>query len=86
VAAGVSKAHADVVLISGDNGGTELRRRARSSTRACRGSWACGDAAGVAAERSAQQITVQTDGKLQTGAMFDRGAAGPRSSDLRPCR
>jgi glutamate synthase domain-containing protein 2 len=38
IAAGVAKAHADVVLISGYDGGTGARRRRRSSTRACRGS------------------------------------------------
>ena len=40
VAAGVAKAHADVVLISGYDGGTGARRSLRSSTPAFRGSWA----------------------------------------------
>lgn len=40
VAAGVSKAHADVVLISGHDGGTGAPRSRRSSTRAAPGSWA----------------------------------------------
>ena len=38
VAAGVSKAHADVVLISGHDGGTGAARSPRSSTPARRGS------------------------------------------------
>ncbi len=37
VAAGVSKAHADVVLISGDTAAPALRRSAPSSTRGCPG-------------------------------------------------
>ncbi len=37
VAAGVAKAHADVILISGHDGGTEPRRFPASSTRAHRG-------------------------------------------------
>ncbi len=39
IAAGVAKAKADVILISGHNGGTALRRRPRSNTPACRGRW-----------------------------------------------
>ena len=38
VAAGVAKAHADVVLISGDNGGTGAAPPAPSSTQEFRGS------------------------------------------------
>ena len=40
VAAGVAKAHADVVLISGYDGGTAPRRSAASSMPACPGNWA----------------------------------------------
>jgi glutamate synthase domain-containing protein 2/glutamate synthase domain-containing protein 1/glutamate synthase domain-containing protein 3 len=68
VAAGVSKAHADVVLISGDNGGTGASPL--SSIKHAGLPWELGLA-------EAQQvlllndlrgrITVQTDGKLQTG-------------------
>ena len=39
VAAGVSKAHSDVVLISGHDGAPAPRRRPASSMRACPGSW-----------------------------------------------
>ena len=39
MAAGVAKAHADVVLISGHDGGTGALRRPRSRTPACRGNW-----------------------------------------------
>ena len=40
IAAGVAKAHADVVLISGHDGGTGASPLTRSNTRACPGSWA----------------------------------------------
>jgi glutamate synthase (NADPH/NADH) large chain len=40
IAAGVAKAKADVILISGHNGGTGPARRRRSSMPACRGKWA----------------------------------------------
>ena len=55
VAAGVAKAHADVVLISGDSGGTgaspvEFDQACRNSM----GTWAGGDSTSVVAERSAQ--------------------------------
>jgi glutamate synthase (NADPH/NADH) large chain len=40
IAAGVAKAKADVILISGHNGGTGASPRPRSNMRACRGKWA----------------------------------------------
>ena len=42
IAAGVAKAKADAILISGHAGGTGAsRRRPRSNTPACRGRWGC---------------------------------------------
>ena len=40
IAAGVVKAGADLITISGHDGGTGARRSARSAMPACRGSWA----------------------------------------------
>lgn len=40
IAAGVAKGRADVILVSGYDGGTGLRRKARSAMRVCLGSWA----------------------------------------------
>jgi len=68
VAAGVSKAHADVVLISGDNGGTGA---SPLSSIKCAGlPWELGLAETqqvLLLNDLRSRIRVQTDGKLQTG-------------------
>ena len=68
VAAGVSKAHADVVLISGDNGGTGASPL--SSIRHAGIPWELGLAETqqvLLMNDLRSRIRVQTDGKLQTG-------------------
>ena len=68
VAAGVSKAHADVVLISGDNGGTGASPL--SSIKHAGLPWELGLAEAQQAlllNDLRSRIRVQTDGKLQTG-------------------
>jgi glutamate synthase domain-containing protein 2/glutamate synthase domain-containing protein 1/glutamate synthase domain-containing protein 3 len=68
VAAGVSKAHADVVLISGDNGGTGASPL--SSIRHAGIPWELGLAETqqvLVMNDLRGRIRVQTDGKLQTG-------------------
>ena len=68
VAAGVSKAHADVVLISGDNGGTGASPL--SSIRHAGIPWELGLAETqqvLVLNDLRGRIRVQTDGKLQTG-------------------
>jgi glutamate synthase domain-containing protein 2/glutamate synthase domain-containing protein 1/glutamate synthase domain-containing protein 3 len=68
VAAGVSKAHADVVLISGDNGGTGASPL--SSIKHAGLPWELGLAETqqvLLLNDLRSRITVQTDGKLQTG-------------------
>ena len=68
VAAGVSKAHADVVLISGDNGGTGASPL--SSIRHAGIPWELGLAETqqvLVLNDLRSRIRVQTDGKLQTG-------------------
>jgi glutamate synthase (NADPH) large chain len=68
VAAGVAKAHADVVLISGHDGGTGASPLTSHQARGHSvGAGPGRNAAGAGAERSAQPHRVQTDGKLQTG-------------------
>ncbi len=68
VAAGVSKAHADVVLISGDNGGTGASPL--SSIKHAGIPWELGLAETqqvLVLNDLRSRIRVQTDGKLQTG-------------------
>jgi len=68
VAAGVSKAHADVVLISGDNGGTGASPL--SSIKHAGLPWELGLAEAqqvLLMNDLRSRIRVQTDGKLQTG-------------------
>ncbi|WP_007024230.1 glutamate synthase large subunit [Saccharomonospora iraqiensis] len=68
VAAGVSKAHADVVLISGHDGGTGASPL--SSIKHAGGPWELGLAETqqtLLANRLRDRITVQTDGQLKTG-------------------
>ena len=68
VAAGVSKAHADVVLISGDNGGTGASPL--SSIKHAGLPWELGLAETqqvLLLNDLRSRIKVQTDGKLQTG-------------------
>jgi len=68
VAAGVSKAHADVVLISGDNGGTGASPQ--SSIKHAGLPWELGLAETqqvLLLNDLRSRIRVQTDGKLQTG-------------------
>jgi len=68
VAAGVSKAHADVVLISGDNGGTGASPL--TSIRHAGAPWELGLAETqqvLVMNDLRSRIRVQTDGKLQTG-------------------
>jgi glutamate synthase domain-containing protein 2/glutamate synthase domain-containing protein 1/glutamate synthase domain-containing protein 3 len=68
VAAGVSKAHADVVLISGDNGGTGASPL--SSIKHAGIPWELGLAEAqqvLLLNDLRSRIRVQTDGKLQTG-------------------
>jgi glutamate synthase domain-containing protein 2/glutamate synthase domain-containing protein 1/glutamate synthase domain-containing protein 3 len=68
VAAGVSKAHADVVLISGDNGGTGASPM--SSIKHAGLPWELGLAEAqqiLLLNDLRSRIKVQTDGKLQTG-------------------
>jgi len=68
VAAGVSKAHADVVLISGDNGGTGASPM--SSIHHAGLPWELGLAEAqqvLLLNDLRSRIKVQTDGKLQTG-------------------
>jgi len=68
VAAGVSKAHADVVLISGDNGGTGASPL--SSIKHAGLPWELGLAEAqqvLLLNDLRSRIKVQTDGKLQTG-------------------
>jgi glutamate synthase domain-containing protein 2/glutamate synthase domain-containing protein 1/glutamate synthase domain-containing protein 3 len=68
VAAGVSKAHADVVLISGDNGGTGASPL--SSIKHAGLPWELGLAEAqqvLLLNDLRSRIRVQTDGKLQTG-------------------
>ena len=68
VAAGVSKAHADVVLISGDNGGTGAAPL--SSIRHAGIPWELGLAETqqvLLLNDLRSRIRIQTDGKLQTG-------------------
>ena len=69
VAAGVAKAHADVVLISGHDGGTgaspltvdQARRRARGSSASPRRSRCC------VLNKLRDRIVVQVDGQMKTG-------------------
>src|SRR5258707_14871680 len=68
VAAGVAKAHADVVLISGDSGGTGASPL--SSIKHAGLPWGLGLAEtqqGLLLNDLRSRIRVQTDGKLQTG-------------------
>jgi len=68
VAAGVAKAHADVILISGYDGGTGASPI--SSIRHAGVPWELGlseTPAGPGHERPAQRVRLQVDGKLQTG-------------------
>ncbi|RBM22013.1 glutamate synthase subunit alpha, partial [Prauserella sp. PE36] len=68
VAAGVSKAHADVVLISGHDGGTGASPL--SSIKHAGGPWELGLAETqqtLLANRLRDRIVVQTDGQLKTG-------------------
>jgi glutamate synthase (NADPH/NADH) large chain len=68
VAAGVSKAHADVVLISGHDGGTGASPL--SSIKHTGGPWELGLAETqqtLLANRLRDRIVVQTDGQLKTG-------------------
>jgi glutamate synthase (NADPH/NADH) large chain len=68
VAAGVSKAHADVVLISGHDGGTGASPL--SSLKHAGGPWELGLAETqqtLLANRLRDRIVVQTDGQLKTG-------------------
>ena len=88
VAAGVSKAHADVVLISGDTGGTGASPL--SSIKHAGLPWDLGLAETqqvLLLNDLRSRIRVQTDGKLQTGAMSpSRRCWAPKSSALPPCR
>ncbi|MGV9296294.1 glutamate synthase large subunit [Amycolatopsis sp. NPDC003676] len=68
VAAGVSKAHADVVLVSGHDGGTGASPL--SSIKHAGGPWELGLAETqqtLLANRLRDRIVVQTDGQLKTG-------------------
>ena len=80
VAAGVAKAHADVVLISGYDGGTGASPL--SSIKHAGIPWELGLAETqqvLVLNDLRSRIRVQTDGKLQTGRdVVDRRAAGRR--------
>ena len=86
VAAGVSKAHADVVLISGHDGGTGPRRSPRSSTRA---PWELGLAETqqtLCLNGLRDRIVVQTDGQLKTGRDVVVAPCSARRSSASPPR
>ena len=85
VAAGVSKAHADVVLISGHDGGTGASPL--TSLKHAGGPWELGLAETqqtLLLNGLRDRIVVQTDGQLKTGRdVVDRGAARRRGVRLR---
>ena len=85
VAAGVSKAHADVVLISGHDGGTGASPL--TSLKHAGGPWELGLAETqqtLLLNGLRDRIVVQTDGQLKTGRdVIDRGAARRRGVRLR---
>jgi glutamate synthase (ferredoxin) len=67
IAAGVAKAHADVVLISGYDGGTGASPQTSSSTPACPGSSASPRPTRRSCSTTCARIVVETDGQLKTG-------------------
>ena len=69
IAAGVAKAYADLITISGYDGGTGASpHRLESSTPARRGNWACPKRSRCCAPTAcARRVRVQTDGGLKTG-------------------
>ena len=85
VAAGVAKAHADVVLISGHDGGTGASPLTASSTRGV--PWELGLAETqqvLVLNDLRDRIVVQVDGQLKTGRdVVDRRAARRRGVRLR---
>ena len=85
VAAGVSKAHADVVLISGHDGGTGASPL--TSLKHAGGPWELGLAETqqtLLLNGLRDRIVVQTDGQLKTGRdVVDRRAARRRGVRLR---
>ena len=85
VAAGVSKAHADVVLISGHDGGTGAARL--TSIKHAGAPWELGLAETqqtLLLNGLRDRIVVQVDGQLKTGRdVDDRGAARRRGVRLR---
>ncbi len=68
IAAGVAKCYADLITISGYDGGTAHRRSPRSSTRVARGSsaWPKRTRPCVATTMR-DKVRLQTDGGLKTG-------------------
>ena len=89
VAAGVSKAHADVVLISGHDGGTGAARL--TSIKHAGAPWELGLAETqqtLLLNGLRDRIVVQVDGQLKTGRDVDHRArcSAPRSSASRPRR
>ena len=89
VAAGVSKAHADVVLISGHDGGTGAARL--TSIKHAGAPWELGLAETqqtLLLNGLRDRIVVQVDGQLKTGPRRrDRArCSAPRSSASRPRR
>jgi glutamate synthase (NADPH/NADH) large chain len=67
VAAGVSKAKADVVLISGHDGGTGAAPLTSLKHAAARGSSGLPERSRPVAEWLRDRIVVQVDGQLKTG-------------------
>ena len=85
VAAGVAKAHADVVLISGHDGGTGASPLTSiKHARHALGARARRNAAGAGLNDLRDRIVVQVDGQLKTGRdVVDRRAARRRGIRLR---
>ncbi len=85
IAAGVAKAHADVVLISGHDGGTGASPQ--TSIKHAGLPWELGLAEThqtLVLNNLRSRIVVETDGQLKTGRdVVDRGAAGRRGVRLR---
>ena len=67
IAAGVAKAYADYVLISGHDGDRRLAALLDQEHRLALGAWLSRDSAGAGDERPPGPITVRTDGGLKTG-------------------
>jgi len=87
IAAGVAKAHAKVVLISGYDGGTGASPQTSITTRAALGTGSGRDASDAGAEQLRSRITVETDGQLKTGRDVAIAALlGARNSASQPRR